>query len=75
MLESEWTLFVCMTLYTSCVRARCESCLFELETAVRVMTIAALHRAFEHLVMKRQIELVLCFAVTTETKLGFAAFQ
>ena len=39
------------------------------------MTITALHRAFEHLVVERQIELVLNLGVTAQTKLGFARFQ
>jgi hypothetical protein len=72
MLVSERTLLIGMTLYTSCVRARCESCLFELETAVRVMTIAALHRAFEHLVMKWFIEVGLNFVVAADAELRLA---
>jgi len=66
------SLLVRMTLDTCGVGARRESRLLQLETAVRIVAVAALHRAFQHLVMKRQIELVLCLAMTTETKLRFA---
>jgi len=42
---------------------------------MRIVTIAALHRAFEHLVVEWQIELVLNFGVTAQAKLWFARFQ
>ena len=42
---------------------------------MRIVAIAALHSAFENLVVERQIELVLNFRVTAQTKLGFARFQ
>ena len=73
-LESEWALFVGMTLYASCVCTRGESCLFELETAVGVMTIAAFHRAFQHLVMKWLVEVGLNFVVATDAELWLAGF-
>ena len=73
--ESEWTLLVGVTLYTSSIRANRQSRLFELKTAMRIMTIAALHGSFENLVMKRQIELVLRFGMTGNTKLGFGDSQ
>ena len=75
MLVDEWSLLVCVTLDTSRIGSRRESRLFQFETAVRIVAIAALHRAFQHLVMERQIELVLRFAMTTETKLRFARFE
>ena len=62
-------LLVCVTLDASGVSAGRESGLFKFETTVRIMAITALHRAFQHLVMERQIELVLRLAMTTETKL------
>ena len=46
--------------------------LFELETTVRIVAVAAFHRAFEHFVMERQLELVLGLAVTAQAKLRFA---
>src|SRR5690349_18315385 len=75
MLEDKRTLLVCVTLDASGVGARRQSCLFELETAVRIVAVATLHRAFQHFVMKRQVELVLRLAVTTETKLRLAVFE
>jgi hypothetical protein len=49
--------------------------LFEFETTMGIVAIAALHRSFEHLVMKRQVELVLRLAMTTETKLWLAVSE
>src|SRR4051794_1340955 len=72
MLVNKRTLFVCVTLDAGCIGARRESCLFEFETAVWIVAVAALHRAFQHLVMERQIKLVLCLAVTTQAKLWLA---
>ena len=66
------SLFVCVTLDTGCIGPRRQSRLFELETAVRIVTVAALHRAFQHFVMERQIELMLGLSMTTQTKLWFA---
>ena len=75
MFVNKWTLLVCVTLNASRIGAGRESGLFEFKTAMRVMAITALHRSFEHLVMERQIELVLRFGVTAHTKLWFADFQ
>jgi hypothetical protein len=69
------SLLVRMTLDAGGVRAGRESRLLELETAVRIVAVAAPHCPFQHFVMKRQIELVLCLAMTTETKLRFAGFE
>ena len=66
------TLFVCVTLDACCIGACCESCLFKFETAVWIVAVAALHRAFQHLVMERQIKLVLGLAMTTQAKLWLA---
>jgi hypothetical protein len=49
---SEWTLFVRVTFNASSIAAGGQACLFEFETAVRVMTIAATHRAFHNFVME-----------------------
>ena len=46
-------LLVCVTFDASCIGSRRESRLFEFETTVGIVAIAALHRAFEHLVMER----------------------
>ena len=72
MLVNKRSLLVCVTLDTGCVRASRESRLLQLKTAVRIVAIAAFHRAFKHLMMERQIKLVLGFAVTTHAKLRFA---
>ena len=69
MLINERTLFIDVTLNARCIGACSESCLFKLETAVWIVAVAALHRPFEHLVMERQIKLVLGLAVTTQAKL------
>ena len=68
MLESEWTLLVGMTLNTRRICAGRQPRLLELETAVRIVTIAALHRAFEHLVMKGFVEVGLNFVVATDAE-------
>ena len=75
MLENKRALFVCVTLDASCVGAGRQSRLLEFKPAVRIVAIAALHRAFQHFVMERQIELVLRFAVTTQAKLWLAFLE
>ena len=65
-LVSEWPLLIGMALYASSIRACRQSCLFEFETAVRIVAIAATHGAFEHLVMGRHGELMFDFAVTVQ---------
>jgi hypothetical protein len=72
MFVNEWPLFVGVTLDASSVGARREPSLFQFEATVRVMAIAALHDAFQNLVMERHIELVLRFAVATEAELRLA---
>ena len=69
MLVNEGTLFIDVTLDARCVGAGSESCLFKFETAVWIVAVAALHRAFQHFMMERQIKLVLGLAVTTQAKL------
>jgi hypothetical protein len=46
--------------------------LFEFESAVRVVAVAALHHSFENLVMKRFIEVGLHLTVTADTKMWLA---
>ena len=72
MLVDKGALFVRVTLDTSCIDARCQPRLLEFKSAVRVVAITALHRAFEHLVVERQVELVLCLAMTTQAELWLA---
>ena len=68
-LVNKRSLLVRMTLDARCVGARRESCLLEFETAMRIVAVTALHRAFQNLVMEGQIELMFCLTVATETKL------
>ena len=42
---------------------------------MRIVTIAALHCAFQHFVVERQIELVFRLTMTTETKLWLARLE
>src|SRR6185369_10633790 len=75
MLVNKRSLLVCMALDASRVSPGRQSRLFKFEAAVRVVAIAALHRAFQHLVMERQIELGLRLTMTTETELGFSVLE
>ena len=72
MFERERTLLVGVALNTRRVRAGGQPGLLELETAVRIVTVAALHRAFEDLVMKRLVEVGLNFVVAAYAQLRFA---
>ena len=75
MLVNERALFVSVTLDARGISAGREPRLFQLKSTVWVVTIATLHRAFQHLVMERQVELVLRLTMTTETELGFAVLE
>ena len=75
MLVDEWTLFVGVTLNARGVSACCQSCLLEFKTAVWIVAVRTLHRAFEHLVVEGHIELVFDFRVTTQAKLRLVEFQ
>ena len=70
MFKSERTLLIRVTLHAGRVNASSQSRLFKLESAMGIVAVAALHRAFEDLVMKRQIKLVLDLRVAAKTKLG-----
>lgn len=75
MLVNKRSLFVCMTLDTSGIGAGGQSRLFELKAAVRIVAVAASHRAFQHLVVERQVKLVLGLAVTIHAKLWLAVSE
>ena len=75
MFERKWTLLIGVTLDARGVGANGETSLSQLETAVRIVAIAASHGAFEHLVMGRHRELMFDFAVTAQTKLRFADLE
>ena len=75
MFVNKRSLLVCVTLDASRVGAGRQSRLLKFKTTVRIVTIAALHRTFQHLVMERQIELVFGLTMATETKLRLALLQ
>lgn len=68
-------LLVCVTLEASRVCACRKSCLLQLETAVRIVAVAAFQRTFQHFVVERQVELMLDFRVTTQTELWLVHLQ
>jgi len=75
MLVNKWTLFVCVTLDASCIRARRESRLLEFKAAVRIVAVAACHGAFEHFVVKRLRELRFCFVVAAHAQLRLTLLE
>ena len=72
---SKRTLLVGVALYARGIRAGCQPCLLELETTVRIVTITALHRAFEDFVMKGLVEIRLYFVMTTYAELRLADLE
>ena len=52
-----------------------QSGLLQFKTTVGIVAIAALHCTFQHLVMERQVELVLCLTVTAQAELRFAVLK
>jgi hypothetical protein len=72
---SERALLISVTFYAGRVGAGRQSGLFQLETSVRIMAIAALHGPLEHFVMKRFRKIRLRFAVAAHTKLRLARLQ
>jgi hypothetical protein len=72
MFVNKRTLLVYVTLKASRIHAGRKPRLFQFKTAVRIVTVAALHGAFQYLVMEGQLKLVLGFAVTAHTELRFA---
>ena len=72
MLVNERSLLVYVTLYAGRIDACCQSRLFKFETAMRIVAIAALQRAFQHFMMEWQLELVFDLIMTTQTELRFA---
>ncbi len=74
-LVSERTLLVCVAFYAGRIGAGCQPGLLEFKTAMWVMAVAALHRAFEHLVMKRLVEVGLNFVVAAYAQLRLADLE
>lgn len=75
MLECERALFIAMTLDAIGITADGQFNLFCFKTAVWIVTIAAFHRAFQDLMVKRLAELRFGFRMAAHTKLRFAGFQ
>src|SRR6185295_11794729 len=75
MFEGERPLLVGVTLNASRISAGSQPRLFQFKAAVRIVAIAALHHTFEHLVMKRSVEIRLRFSVATHAELRLANFQ
>ncbi len=75
MLKREWTLLVVVAFNTSGVRSDCELGLLRFKTAMSVMTVAALHGPFQHLVLEGLAELSFCLSVASHAQLRFALLQ
>ena len=74
-LEGKRSLLINVALDAGCIGATGEPGLFGFEASVRVVTIAATHRAFQHFVMERHIELRLDFVMTAGAKLRIVRLQ
>lgn len=74
-LERERPLFVDVALDTSRISARRQPRLLQLKSAMRVVTVAATHAAFQNLVMEGRGKCRLDLAVATHTKLRIVRFQ
>lgn len=75
MFENERSLLVGVTFHAGLVRANGHLCLFLIKTAVRVVTIAAVHRALKHFVTERLRELSLNLSVAAHAELRFAVLK
>ena len=75
MFIDEGPLFIGVALYTGLISANRQFGLLLIKTAVRIMAIAAAHRAFEHFVPEWLGELGLHVVVTGKAQLGLAVFQ
>ena len=75
MFERERTLFFAVALDARCICPDSQFGLFRFKTAVRIMTIAAFHRTFQHFVVERFRELRFCLGVAANAQLSFARFE
>ena len=71
----ERTLLVGVALNASCIRAGGEPGLLEFKTAMRIVTVTALHGPFKDLVVERLVKIRLHLIMTIHAELGFAHFQ
>ena len=74
-LVNKRSLLVGMTFYAGRISTGGKPSLLQFKTTVRIVTITTLHRSFKHLVVKRQVELMLHFRMATEAKLRFIQLQ
>ena len=72
MFVNEWPLLVRVTPNAGSIRADRKLCLFRFKSAVRVMTVAASHRPFEHFVMEGFRKLRLGLGMARHAKLRLA---
>jgi hypothetical protein len=75
MFVREWTLLISMAFDASGIGTGGQPRLFQLKAPMRVVTIAATHRAFQDFVMERHVELRFHFVVTALAKLRVARPQ
>ena len=75
MFVSEGTLLIRVALNTGGVRTSSQSGLLEFKPAMRIMAITALHLSFENFMMRRLVEVSLCFTVATHAELRLTGFQ
>jgi hypothetical protein len=73
--ESKWTLLIGVALEAGGVSTNRQPCLFQLETAMRIVAVGTFHGPFEDLVMLRHGELVFDFTVTTQAQLRLTVVQ
>jgi hypothetical protein len=72
---NKWPLLIGVTLNTSSVCTGSQPRLFKFETAVRIVTVAAAHGAFEDFMMKRQVKLVFDLRMAANTQLWLTSFK
>lgn len=72
---NKWPLLIGVTLNTSSVCTCRQPRLFEFETAVGIVTVAAAHGTFEDFVMKRQVKLVLDLRMAANAQLRLTSFK
>src|SRR5215471_1513054 len=74
-LVNEWSLLVRVALHARRIRSGVKPRLLHLESTVRIMAIAALHRPLEDSVMKRLCELAFHLGVTSHAQLRFSLHE
>jgi len=74
-LENERSLLITVTLDARGIGADGKLTLLQFKSAVRVVAVAALHRTFQHFMVKGLHELRLRLRVAAQTQLRFTCFQ